>query len=236
MPSNNSVASLVLRVFLWLPICFFCWYTFSDILLAPIEFAIASLVKLLFPGSINTFELINGSIVFDSNYPFRAADGRIGNVAFKINVLRYTFNLPVIAALCMAVSSWKTILGRLVLVYVLLLPVWLWGAFFYYLKTITLGLGSEASASVGITGWPLEIIGLLYQFGYLMLPTISVPLIWLFVCKRDFCMVTAAFASLISQRSESPGDRAPSNDAPSPNDSPEKPQKVKRRDEKLSRS
>ncbi|MCI0564542.1 MAG: hypothetical protein MN733_39245, partial [Nitrososphaera sp.] len=80
------------------------------------------------------------------------------------------------------------------------------------------------------------IIGLFYQFGYLMLPSISVPLVWLLVCRKDFGMVTAAFTSLISRRSESGADSIPAEVESGADESGLKSPEIKRRNKKMSRA
>lgn len=175
--------------------CFFIWYVAGDILLSPIETIAPALLNVVFPGAIEASELNQGSILFHTNYPYRSQDGRIGSASFSINALIYAYNLPVIAALSLAVSKWKSIAARLAIVYGLLLPVWLWGVVFDYIKTVAIALGPEVSATIGISKPVMEVVGLSYQFGYLMLPSISIPLIWLTVCRRDFPVFSAAFGN-----------------------------------------
>ncbi|MGR9107350.1 MAG: exosortase H-associated membrane protein [Gammaproteobacteria bacterium] len=185
MLRNSGIASLVFRTTLWLPLCFLIWYVAADLLLAPIEWLSSILLSAVLPGSLADAQLEQGSILFDTHYRIHAADGRIGEASFAISALNYTYNLPVIAALSIAVSRWQTIARRISLSYLLLLPLWLWGVVFHFIKTVATGLGPEISAAVGIHGLPLEAVALSYQFGYLMMPNIAVPLVWLYVCRDE---------------------------------------------------
>ena len=65
-----------------------------------------------------------------------------------------------------------------------LMPLHVWGISFDLLKTLALQSGAEAHAALGYTGWQLELIGLGYQFGYLMLPVIGAATLWIAMNRR----------------------------------------------------
>ena len=77
------------------------------------------------------------------------------------------------------------VLPPVVVGYLLLLPAWVWGVCFDYFRTVAVGLGPQVAVQAGINSWTIEGVALGYQMGFLMLPGLSVVLIWAWLCPAD---------------------------------------------------
>ena len=103
----------------------------------------------------------------------------IAELVVPVNILIYSWNLPVLLALLFAADERFFSLSRLVIGYAALLPFHAWGVVFEVLKALAIQAGPEAAAQVGLTGWEREAVALGYQFGYLMLPIIAASSLWI---------------------------------------------------------
>lgn len=179
-------SSLLGRFFLaalgWLPVWFFIWYQAAALLSLPVIWLARGALELLAPGVISEIVGYGQDLHFATTVTVTIPDappGAIAELVVPVNVLMYSWNLPVLLALLFAADERFFSLSRLVIGYVALLPFHAWGVTFEVLKTLVIQAGPEAAAQVGITGWGREAVALGYQFGYLMLPIIAASSLWI---------------------------------------------------------
>jgi hypothetical protein len=92
----------------------------------------------------------------------------------EINPLLYTFGLALFLALMLAdrVRWWKIPLGVVVL-----LPFQAWGIAFEVLAQC-MQLGPDVSAQTGLSGWRQVAVGVGYQLGALIFPSLVPVVLW----------------------------------------------------------
>ncbi len=179
----SGLQRFILRVLVWLPICFGAWYFLSILFVVPLAASIDALMTGLFPALIervgpsgNQLEVITHLAV-----TVPAAHGTAtGDVVFTLNPLAYGYCVPLYTALVLAtpgddgVRALRWLVGML-----MLFGVQLFGVATALLKVLAFQMHADARAMLGFAPWGYELLALAYQIGYLILPPV-VPLVtWL---------------------------------------------------------
>lgn len=177
----SAVGSLVLRTFLWLPVCFVAWF-----LAAPVHSTIAAAIARVFVAFFNGLlvsatELSGQELLFVTTLQVQASAGQMGVLTVEVNPLLYTYGLAFFVALMLAARApWR----RLLVGCALLLPFQGWGIGFDFLAQVGAKLGPDVAARAGLLGAPAEIIALAYQLGVLLFPS-GVPVVLWVAFNRD---------------------------------------------------
>lgn len=181
----ESIGVLVGRLFLALPPLYAVWFFGAELLFAPLVPLLEMLLAVLMHGTVESLELLGHMLEFETLLPIKASNGQWSYATISVDVLMYTFNLPTLIALLWATRALSRPITTLLLAYALLLPTWLWSLGFWFTKSAIFGISEQAARSIGITGIGLELIGLGYQFGTLILPSLSVVLSWAWICPEQ---------------------------------------------------
>ncbi len=180
----NPVAGLGLRILLWLPICFAVWYFSSIIFVLPMAWMLDGIMVTLFPDVISGVQTAGNDLLVGTHL-LAAAQGPqgqgIGDIILKINPLKYGYSVPLYTALVLAAPAtddWSKamswILGILVL-----MAAQLFGVGADIIKTLAFGVGEVARTQLDFSPLGYEVLALAYQFGYLILPSVTPILLWL---------------------------------------------------------
>lgn len=182
-PDNFALSGYFGRVLLWLPVFFALWYFLAPFFNIVPGLASQWLANLLHDNLVVQLESAGRHIEFVTSLKAPAAGGAEGNVVVSLNPLIYSWNIPVLLALCFAVPDTLFSNTRVILAVVALFPLHAWGQVAELLVTLLFRQGPQVAAQVDYTGWQLELAAILYQFGYLMLPVIGAVSIW-FLANR----------------------------------------------------
>jgi hypothetical protein len=184
---RSLLGRLFLVSVLLLPLMFALWYHTANVLVMPAVWLSQWLLNLAFPGLIEQVEglarqldVVTGIVVPVAS----AGPGAQGNLVIESNALIYTWNLPVLLALLFAAQERFFTYWRLALTFIGLIPFHAWGISFEVLKVLSLQSGEEARRFLDLAPWQMELVGLAYQFGYLMLPVIGGATLWI-AMNRD---------------------------------------------------
>ncbi len=177
----------ILKIFFWLPICYWVWYTASDfttwLVINPVEHIFVS----NFPNYISAIEQKHYilDVVTRLSPPGQASTGRIGEIIFSVNSLNYSFGLPLCAALIFSSPGGFFLKLRNILfsIFILLL-VQLWGISFNILKTLFLEIPPQLNFQIPLSQWQGDSIALGYQLGSLILPAVTPLVIWLSLYRQ----------------------------------------------------
>jgi hypothetical protein len=181
-PNTPSLATFVLRTFLWLPPCFAAWYFTAQYHGALAGGLARALVDLLRPGIVSALENAGLDLVFVTAIQVHPAPGQTALLLPEVNPLIYTYGMAFFLALMLATRSawWKIVVGAAVLV-----PFQSWGIAFDFLAQVGIKLGPEVSAQAGLLGWRAEATALGYQLGSLIFPSLIPVVLWA-VLSREF--------------------------------------------------
>lgn len=195
--SVGSIRSFMASVVVWLPIMFFCWYSLAVLLTLPLHLALDALLPWIFPQVVEVIEQ-NGHLLdvvtrfsLPATAGFSPPAGQVGLLVFTVNPLVYGYGLPLYGALLLAAPGTEGEKWRNAMVgFLALYAVQFWGVFFEMLKTLLFGLGPEATAEMAFSALSLELVAWTYQFGYLILPTVSPLMLWLWLHRAFVASLT----------------------------------------------
>jgi len=188
MPTS-SLTFFILKVFLWLPVCYWIWhYTAYESTLVT-AYLTEILLNTAFPLLITGIEQVNTHFDIIVNITLPAAQvpqGMVAELPISINPLIYSHGLPLGLSLILSspFSPLKTAFN-LTLYLFTSFPFQLFGICFEFMKTLFLQTPKELTNNTILAPWQLDSIAVSYQMGSLVLPTITPIIIWLFL-YRDF--------------------------------------------------
>ncbi len=128
MTLGSPVARFVVRVFAWLPLAFVVWYFAAPVLLWPVKLAVEVVVGLGLGDLVRAVEQQGSTLTFVTSLRPGAARATGGTVTVDVDLLVYSFGLPLYAALVLAVRD-SGRLRRLVLGALAMLPFVTWFAY-----------------------------------------------------------------------------------------------------------
>ncbi|WP_211211598.1 exosortase H-associated membrane protein [Gilvimarinus chinensis] len=166
------------KALLWLPVFFVFWYYLAALFSVPAALLAKGLVNLLFSGLIDSLEMNGRQLEVVTSLLIETDSGR-GQVIVTLNPLIYSWNIPVLFALCFAIEEQYFSNLRTLIAVMALLPLHAFGLAADLLVSLAFKLGENVSSQLALTSWQNEAVALAYQFGYLMLPVIGASTIWL---------------------------------------------------------
>jgi hypothetical protein len=175
-PVKSAVTSFALRTLVFLPLAFAVWYFVSPLLLAPALLIVRAIVRLGFDDLVRSVEQAAALATFVTTLRPGAA-ATTGAVTVDVNLLLYSFGLPLFAALTLAARerAWKK---HLAIGYAAMLPCIAWGVLADFLKNVAITAGPFVASQAGFAAWQRETIAFAYQFGSLILPAVAPVVLW----------------------------------------------------------
>lgn len=180
-----SVKQFLLKTLIWLPVTFFFWYmaavAFSFF---PIFFS-DLILPLVMPGVIVGAEQQSYLVEIITTFEQSAANGQVGEIFLTLNVLKYGYGFPLILAMMMATpESIFDKLDNITYGFLLIVLVQTWGICFEAMTTLLLKMGIDKTTQIGeiipytSSDLFLNLLGLGYQLGFLILPAIVPIAFW----------------------------------------------------------
>jgi hypothetical protein len=177
----DTLPRFVLRVFLWIPVCFAIWYAS-----APYHGAVTGslshvIVDVFEPGIVKAVERSGLDLVFVTRIEAHPQAGEPGMLVTEVSPLVYSYGLALFAALMLASRAtwWKLVAGA-----VALLPFEAWGIAFDFLVQVGIKFGPQVSAQAGFSGAQREAIAFGYQLGSLIFPPLVPVVLWAALNRR----------------------------------------------------
>lgn len=175
-PPGSTVGRFVVRTLGWLPLAFVAWYFAAPLLLAPAVLIVRALVRVGLPDIVRTIEQSGAIVTFVTTLrPGGAAPN--GVVTVDVNLLLYSFGLPLLTALTLAARerAWKR---HLAVGYAALQPFIASGVLADFLKNVAITAGPAVASQTGFAEWQREVIAFAFQFGSLILPAVAPTVLW----------------------------------------------------------
>ena len=181
--ARSPLARFIVTVLLWLPVTFAVWYVVAPVLMFAVR--ILSMLAVLPLGDlVSVIEQKGSSLVFVTTLRAGQAAQAGGLVSVAVNGLLYSFGMPMFAALTLAAREprrWVI----LALGVVALLPFVTFGVVADFLKNVAITSGPLVASQTGFSAAQRELIAFAYQFGTLILPTVTPAIAWV-VTHRSF--------------------------------------------------
>ena len=183
MPKSR-VARFIVTVLAWLPVAFVVWYFAAPVLLWPVKLLAEAVARAGFGDLVRAVEQSGSIVTFATTLKPGTASVRGGEISVDVNMLLYSFGLPLYAALVLAArdAGWAR---RLTIGIVVLLPLSAWGVVADFLKNVAISSGPFVASQTGFVAWQREAIAFAFQFGSLILPTVAPAIAWV-AGHRDF--------------------------------------------------
>ena len=176
-PSGSPLGGFIARVFAWLPVTFVVWYFAAPVLTWPAAFLVESVSRLALADIVQGVEQVRAELTFATTLKPGSTSMQGGQITVSVDLLLYSFGLPLYAALVLAAKEpgWPR---RLVVGYLVLTPFVAWGALADFLKNVAITMGPQIASQTGFVAWQREAIAFSYQFGALILPTVVPAVAW----------------------------------------------------------
>jgi pimeloyl-ACP methyl ester carboxylesterase len=160
------------------------WYLAGPVLTWPIGLLTDAVTRLVFSDIVQTVEQHGHLLTIVSTLrATRAATADAGVISVDVNVLLYSFGLPMLAALILAARQPHAV-RRLVLAYFVLAPFVTWGLIAEFLKHLVFDTSVAVASQAGFSPLQREVIAFAYQFGTLILPTVAPAVFWVLTHRR----------------------------------------------------
>ncbi len=186
--ATNSLARFVIKIFLFLPLCYWFWYYSADFTSWVAARMTEPLLKSWFPDLVMSVDQIGRTIevaVKATLQKQNVPQGMVADMPIQLNPLIYNYCLPLYVSLTLASPEEPmTTLRNILIGIFLLLPVQIWGISFELMKIIFLQTPAHLIGNITLPQWQLDAIAIGYQVGTLVLPPVAPIMIWLFLYRN----------------------------------------------------
>lgn len=180
MLRTGVIGGLFARTLLWLVPALGLWYWAREAVVAPVAWLSGVAMLDFFPGWVLGARLDGTTAVLLTLLQVPAGGGALRDFTPEVAVLPYCYGLPLLAALLLASRArglwWKLPLGALVL-----WPLLAWGLCLNWLVAIAVHAAEVTRATTGFTPLQGNLFALGFQFGYLLLPSVTPLLLWVYL-------------------------------------------------------
>jgi len=172
----SALPRFVLMVLAWLPVTFAVWYFAAPILMWPVALIVDLVGRIAFGDIVKAVDQSGATLMFTTSLrPGQSVSG--GVVTADINMLLYSFGLPLFAALTLAAREPHR--TKVMLIgYAILIPAVAFSVLSDFLKSVSITAATQVVSQVGFSAWQREAIAFCYQFGSLILPAVAPAVIW----------------------------------------------------------
>jgi len=176
------LSELLILAFLWMVFGFMLWYYLSAFHGTPVRLLASEILsRMLGSDFLNIIPNPDHHYLFQvqTKIPFQFPDGSREALGFIVNPLIFGFGLPLLFGLVMASGvSFLRKMGILLLGYVCVMLVQVWGVVWQSLKMLAFNFGPDAHQLVIDSGISDELIALCYQLGVLIFPPLVPIVLW----------------------------------------------------------
>ena len=187
-PPIFSLSQFFWKTLLFMPICFGVWYLTATVWTWPIAWVANAILQILFPTLIAGVEHVGTTLDIVTclgDLAQYATNKTMAALVFTLNPLLYAYSLALYSARLLA--SRRRILSAWLIDISILMAAIVFGVCFDVLKNIAFDLAPPGmSYPTGFSSWQLNLIGVGYQLGYLVLPAITPLILWVNANKTFF--------------------------------------------------
>ena len=207
-----ALKPFLLAAVLWLPLSFFLWFALRSAVVYPVIRIVEAMFASWMPELLSNFQQEYHHMLFSVTADVGQVTGLPASrllVDLQVNVLPYCFGIAVLMGLSIATPiSWARTFGQLGIGFVVMWVLQAFGVMGEVLKklayemtpAVAAALQSEGYANVAMqaganaqanvtamlaqAGLKPDLIALWYQFGFLILPSISAVILWILFNRR----------------------------------------------------
>ena len=178
-----KLSELLILASMWMLFGFMLWFYLSAFHGAPARMAADAILSHLLGSDFSQIiEEPNQHFLFqvETNIPFTFRDGTTEALGFVVNPLVYSYGLPLLFGLVMGSDvSWLRKFTIMLIGYVTILGVQIWGVVWVSLKMLAFNFGEQTHAIIQGHGISDSAIAMGYQLGTLILPALAPIFVWI---------------------------------------------------------
>ena len=182
------LSELLILASLWMLFGFMLWFYLSAFHGAPARILSGAILSEILGSHFHQILVEpNQNFLFqvETTVEYVFKDGTTDALGFVINPLVYTYGLPLLFGLVMGSDeSWLRKAVTLLIGYVTITLVQVWGVVFQSLKMLAFNFGSLTHDIVSQAGVSDSVIALGYQLGSLILPALAPIFVWVLMNRR----------------------------------------------------
>ena len=189
--SKSIIKQLILHTVLFLPLCFFIWFYASSLLVVPVKYLLQLVISFWQPDLFNAvtqnqYLLTVETLIFPKT-SFAGQGDKLAVLDVLVNPMIYGYGIAVISALVLSLPKLKTKqrIVQILFGYILVVAIQTFGSFWEMLKHLIFEAGPDAQAAILETGFSANLIALMYQLSYLILPSV-VPIAYWIIMNNNF--------------------------------------------------
>lgn len=176
------LSELLLLAGLWMLFGFMLWFYLSAFHGTPSRLAAEAILEHILGDNFYNI-IVNPEQHFlfqvQTTFMFDFRDGTTDSLGFIVNPLVYSYGLPLLFGLVMGSDvSWLRKFTILLIGYVAITAVQVWGVVWQSLKMLAFNFGSQTHVIIDETGISDEVIAMCYQMGSLIFPALVPIFVW----------------------------------------------------------
>lgn len=186
---KSPIKELLVSSVLYLPLCFFIWFTAATLLILPVhylaEWLLISWQPDLFNGINQTRHLLTVETLIFPAQQFIGQDDKLAVLDVTLNPLIYGYGLAVFAGLTLSVPglSAKKKIGHVLIAYGVICVLQANGVFWEACKSL-LFAGGDAFEAINATGISHNLVAAMYQLSYLILAPVVPIVLWIVLNQK----------------------------------------------------
>ncbi len=183
-----KLSELLILSSLWMLFGFTVWYYLSAFHGVPARIAADAILGEILGSNFHQI-IVNPDQHYlfqvETTIPFTFPDGTTEALGFIVNPLIFSYGLPLLFGLVMGSDAgWLRKIFILMLGYVTITAVQIWGVVWQSLKMLAFNFGDQAHQIVQDAGISDAAIALSYQLGTLILPALAPIFVWVLTNRR----------------------------------------------------
>ena len=183
-----KLSELLILASLWMLFGFMVWYYLSAFHGFPARIAADAILGQILGSNFHQI-VVNPDQHYlfqvETTIPFTFRDGTTEALGFIVNPLIFSYGLPLLFGLVMGSDvGWLRKIFILLLGYVTITAVQIWGVVWESLKMLSFNFGDQAHQIVQDAGISDAVIALSYQLGTLILPALAPIFVWVLTNRR----------------------------------------------------
>ena len=183
-----KLSELLILSSLWMLFGFMIWYYLSAFHGMPARIAADAILGEILGSNFHQI-VVNPDQHYlfqvETTIPFTFRDGATEALGFIVNPLIFSYGLPLLFGLVMGSDvGWLRKIFILLLGYVVITAVQIWGVVWQSLKMLAFNFGDQAHQIVQDAGVSDAAIALSYQLGSLIFPALAPIFVWVLTNRR----------------------------------------------------
>ena len=181
---KSPIKELLVSSVLYLPLCFFIWFTAATLLVLPVhylaEWILTSWQPDLFNGISQNRYLLNVETLIFPQQAFSGQAGKLAVLDVTVNPMIYGYGLAVFSGLTISVPvlSHAKKITQIFMAYGVVCLVQTNGVFWETCKSLLFS-GGDAFEAINATGISHNVVAAMYQMNYLILTPVVPIVLWI---------------------------------------------------------